>query len=109
MSRVQRKILKIDADAAGVDAYEWHMRSAADDVAGWLAEIDAGNVPPDDTTDLPEWPIPEVEGDFDFAVVQMDDAGNRSDPASFSTWQAVSLDLSPPPPATGGVIENFAG
>lgn len=108
MARVQRKQLSVDADAPGVDAYEWHMRDAGADVAGWLAAIDAGTEPPDATTSVPVWRMPEIEGDFDFAVVQMDDAGNRSDPASFPSWQAVSLDLSPPPAATGGAIEDAA-
>lgn len=109
MARVQRKILKVDA-APGVDAFEWYMRDAVPDVAGWLASIDAA----DETdrfavTSDPDVVLPEIEGDFDFAVVQMDAAGNRSDPASFAGWENVSLDTTPPNPATGGVIESVAG
>lgn len=105
MARLQKKKLRVDADPA-VDSWEWHMRTAAADVAAWLAEIDAGNDTPFATTTVPEAEIPAVEGDFDFAVVQGDTAGNLSDPASFTGWQSVSLDISPPAPATGGVIED---
>jgi hypothetical protein len=108
MSRVQRKRLKVDA-ASGVDSWSWYMRDAAADVTGWLASIDAGQENPFDVTAVPEAEIPQVEGDFDFAVVQGDAAGNLSDPASFVGWQSVSLDISPPAPATGGVIESVAG
>jgi hypothetical protein len=69
-----------------------------------LASIDAGDETPFATTTIPEAQIPAVEGQFDFAVVQKDNAGNESDPASFPGWAAVPLDLSPPPPATGGQI-----
>lgn len=105
MARLQKKKLRVDA-VAGVDAWQWHMRTAAADVAAWLAEIDAGNESPFAETAVPETELPEIEGDFDFAVVQGDTAGNLSDPASFAGWQSVSLDISPPAPATGGVIED---
>ena len=110
MSRVQRKRLRVnqvDSDQ-GVTAWEWYQREAAADVDNWLAQIDAGDVIAEITTDVPEYEIQNIEGEFDFAVVQMDDAGNRSDPSTFPAWMAVSLDLSPPTAATGGVIENVA-
>jgi hypothetical protein len=105
MARVQQKKLRVD-DNADVEAWEWHRRPAADDVDGWLAAIDAGQVEPTDTTGSPELDLGQLDGVFDFAVVQVDAAGNRSDPASFPAWTAVPLDTTPPPAATGGVIEN---
>ena len=107
MARIQKKKLKVDASPT-TDTWEWYMRAAESDVAGWMASIDAGQESAFEISDLPEAEIPVVEGDFDFAVVQMDAAGNRSDPASFAGWQAVPLDTSPPPAATGGTIEDVA-
>lgn len=103
MSKIKQKKLVVDANPA-TDFWAWYQRDAAPDLDAWLAEIDAGNETPFETTSVPEANIPSIEGDFDFAVVQGDDAGNESDPASFPGWAAVPLDLSPPPPATGGVI-----
>lgn len=103
MAKIKRKKLIVDATPAA-DAWDWYLRTAAADIDTWLAEIDAGNETPFATTTVPEVQIPEVEGDFDFAVVQKDDAGNESDPANFPGWAAVPLDMSPPPPATGGAI-----
>ena len=103
MARIKQKKLKVDASPAA-DFWDWYQRDADPDLDTWLAEIDAGNETPFASTDVPEADIPAVEGTFDFAVVQRDAAGNTSDPATFPGWTAVPLDLSPPPPATGGVI-----
>lgn len=103
MAKIKQKKLVVDANPA-TDFWAWYQRDAAPDLDAWLAEIDAGNETPFATTDVPEAQIPSIEGDFDFAVVQGDNAGNESDPATFAGWAAVPLDLSPPPPATGGVI-----
>lgn len=105
MSKIIEKKLVVDPDDS-TDAWAWYQRTAASDVDVWLASIDAGNETPFAGTAEPEAPIPEVEGTFDFAVVQLDDAGNRSDPAIFPGWTAVPLDLTPPPPATRGRIIN---
>ncbi len=104
MAKIKAKKLKVDPNEA-TDAWDWYQRDAAIDVDVWLASIDAGGtVEPFATTTIPEVDIPSIEGDFDFAVIQKDNAGNESDPVSFQGWRAVSLDLSPPPQATGGVI-----
>lgn len=103
MARMQAKKLKVD-DAPGVSEWEWYRRDAGTDVTGWLASIDAGQEQPFQTTDVPEAAVPEVDGDYDFAVVQSDPSGNRSDPAIFAAWTAVPLDTTPPAAATGGVI-----
>lgn len=105
MAKIREKKLVVDPQPAA-DAWDWYQRNAAADVAAWLAEIDAGNETPFATTDVPEAVIPPVEGTFDFAVVQKDTAGNESDPATFPAWTGASLDMSPPPPATGGRIED---
>ena len=104
MAKIKAKKLKVDANPA-TDLWDWYQRDAAPDVDVWLASIDAGGtVEPFLTTTVPEAEIPSIEGDFDFAVIQKDNAGNESDPVSFAGWRSVSLDLSPPPQATGGVI-----
>lgn len=103
MAKIRQKKLVVDPQPAA-DAWDWYQRTSAPEIDAWLAEIDAGNETPFATTTVPEAQIPEIEGTFDFAVVQKDDAGNESDPASFPGWAAVPLDLSPPPPATGGRI-----
>ena len=104
MAKVKAKKLTVDA-APGVDFWDWYQRDAAPDVAAWISAIDAGDSTDRfATTDIPEASIPEVEGTFDFVVVQKDVAGNESDPMTFNGWVAVPLDLSPPAPATGGQI-----
>ncbi len=104
MAKIKPKKLKVDPNPA-TDFWDWYQRDAAPDVDVWLASIDAGGtVTPFATTTVPEVDIPSIEGDFDFAVIQKDNAGNESDPATFAGWMAVPLDLSPPPQATGGVI-----
>lgn len=106
MSKIKRKKLTVDQDL-GTDVWDWYQRNAAPDVPAWLASIDAGNETPFASTVDPEAEIPPIEGEFDFAVVQKDAAGNESDPATFPGWTAVPLDLSPPPPATGGQIVDL--
>ena len=104
MAKVKAKKLTVDL-APGVDFWDWYQRDAGTDVAGWLAGMDAGDVTDRfATTEEPEVDIPQVEGTFDFAVIQKDAAGNESDPATFGGWTAVPLDLSPPAQATGGAI-----
>jgi hypothetical protein len=103
MAKIRQKKLVVDPQPAA-DAWDWYQRTSAPEIDAWLAEIDAGNETPFATTTVPEAQIPEIEGTFDFAVVQKDAAGNESDPASFPGWAAGPFDLSPPPPATGGRI-----
>ncbi|MCK5317717.1 MAG: hypothetical protein KAJ55_07370 [Anaerolineales bacterium] len=107
MSKIKRKKLTVDPNPA-TDSWDWYQRNAAADVDVWLASIDAGGtVTPFATTTVPEVEIPPIEGEFDFAVIQKDDAGNESDPMTFTSWTSVPLDLSPPPPATGGQIVDL--
>ena len=83
MAKIKPKKLRVDPNPA-TDSWDWYQRAAARDVDVWLASIDAGGtVEPFETTEVPEVDIPEVEGTFDFAVIQRDDAGNESDPATF--------------------------
>jgi hypothetical protein len=104
MAKIKQKKLVVDL-APGVDFWDWYQRDAAADVADWIGGIDGGDTADRfATTEEPEVNIPQVEGTFDFAVVQKDTAGNESDPATFPGWTAVPLDLSPPAPATGGAI-----
>lgn len=105
MAKIKQKRLTVDL-APGVDFWDWYQRDSAPDMAPWLASMDAGNETPFATTDVPEVDIPSIEGTFDFAVIQKDAAGNESDPATFTGWVGVPLDLSPPAPATGGQIVN---
>ncbi len=103
MSRIKSKKLTVNPDPAA-DSWDWYQRDAAADVDVWLASIDAGSVGPFGKSVEPEIEIPEVEGTFDFAVVQVDQAGNMSDPANSPALIGVSFDLSPPPAATGGQL-----
>ena len=104
MAKIKAKKLTVDL-APGVDFWDWYQRDATADVAGWLASMDAGDTRDRfATTEEPEVNIPEVEGTFDFAVIQKDAAGNESDPTTFGSWTAVPLDMSPPDRATGGAI-----
>jgi len=105
MAKIKQKKLIVDL-VPGVDFWDWYQRDTNPDMATWLASMDAGNETPFATTEVPEVDIPSVEGVFDFAVIQKDAAGNESDPVTFGGWTAVPLDLSPPPPATGGQIVN---
>lgn len=105
MARIQKKRLKVDP-ATGVSTWEWFQRAAAPEVEAWLVEIDAGNVAPFDISAEPVIELPDLEGNFDFAVVQMDANGNRSDPETFETWVNAPLDTTPPDAATGGVLED---
>lgn len=107
MSRINQRKLIVDPNAA-TTSWVWYVttkQNAADQLT-WLAEIDAGTLSAIAVTDVPEWVIDGAlnEGDYDFAVVQADAAGNTSDPATFPAWAAVPLDIVPPPPATGGAI-----
>ncbi len=104
MAKIKRKKLTVDPNP-GTDFWDWYQRDTAGEMATWLADMDAGDITDRfATTDVPEVDIPEIEGTFDFAVIQKDAAGNESDPATFQGWIAVPLDLSPPAPATGGQI-----
>jgi hypothetical protein len=104
MAKIKQKKLIVDL-APGVDFWDWYQRDAEADVDAWLAAIDAGDKSNlFASTEEPEADIPQIEGTFDFAVIQRDVAGNESDPVSFAGWRSVSLDLSPPPPAEGGQI-----
>ena len=104
MAKIKAKKLTVDL-APGVDFWDWYQRDATADVAGWLASMDAGDTRDRfATTEEPEVDIPQIEGVFDFAVIQKDAAGNESDPTSFPAWSGVPLDLSPPDRATGGAI-----
>lgn len=104
MSKIKQKKLTVDL-APGVDLWDWYQRDATTDVAAWLAAMDAGDTSDRfATTEEPEVDIPQLEGTFDFAVIQKDAAGNESDPTTFGSWTAVPLDMSPPAQATGGAI-----
>jgi hypothetical protein len=104
MAKVKQKKLTVDL-APGVDFWDWYQRDTAADMAGWLAGMDAGDTSDRfATTEEPEVDIPQIEGTFDFAVIQKDAAGNESDPTTVGSWTAVPLDLSPPAQATGGQV-----
>lgn len=94
-------------DGAGVVG--WNVHVDPDDDPEFIAQVDAGDWPVHETVEAPEW-FPGVnrelaEGEYDIAVVAIDDAGNYSDPLSVGAWQNVPLDVTPPPIPTGGAIE----
>lgn len=106
MSRIVSRTLRWDPPAA-TDVLQYQVFADLDiDEPAWLAEIDAGNVPPIATVTDPSWPINlPGEGDWSFAVTAEDETGNVSDPHQSPAWIEVPLDLTPPDPPTNGVIE----
>lgn len=106
MSRTISRTLRWDApQATDVTQYNVHAIQDEADVPGWLGTVDAGGDNAIDIVSETEWPIvlPD-EGDWSFAVVAQDGAGNTSDPLSPPAWHNVPLDLTPPDPPTNGVI-----
>lgn len=107
MSRIVQKLLRWTPSAsADTVAYEVYAATGAagDSLA---ADADAGNIAPVATVAAPDaqWPITGLSEDlWTFAVIAVDDAGNRSDPLSPAVWQDVPLDVSPPEAPTGGEI-----
>ncbi len=106
MSRIISRTLRWDAPAA-TDVTGYLVYAAMDvDEPAWLAEIDAGQVEPVAEVTDTAWPIDlNEEGDWSFAVAAQDDAGNISDPHQSPAWVEVPLDVTPPDPPSGGVIE----
>lgn len=112
MSRVNQRQLRWNAPSA-TDVASYNVYAAeVSDQATWLADIDAGedqdlrdNVPATETVWVIELPN---EGNWSFAVVAVDDAGNTSDPHQSPAWVEVPLDVTPPDAPSGGVIESVA-
>lgn len=71
-----------------------------------IQDIDSGALAPHVNVPNPEWNITGLpEGNYDFAVAAVDDAGNESDPYQHPDWVNVPLDVTPPAPPSGGGID----
>lgn len=107
MSRVRtRRLYWAPSPSTDVESYSVYAAPAGD--TGFLAAVDAGTVAPlyadvaGTEVVLSGGVIPE--GDWQFAVCAVDDAGNYSDPYQAAAWANVPLDLTAPlPPTSGGV------
>ena len=72
----------------------------------FLARVDAGQIEPHVVVESSQWTIAGLdEGDYQFAVAAVDDAGNISDPYQHPAWASVPLDLTPPMAPSGGGLE----
>ena len=104
MARIARRRMFWDPPAAtDVTSYEVY---AGPPGPGFGGEVDAGNVPVHATVSDPEYFIENLpEGNHQFVVVAVDDAGNRSDPYQHPAWADVPLDVTPPDPPSGGGLD----
>ncbi len=106
MSRVKERQIfwdpPSDTDITGYEVYSDDPQNS-----DFLDEVDAGVVTPLATTTAPELTLSEgllPEGNYQFAAVSKDTAGNLSDPYQHPAWQNVPLDLTAPNPPSGGGI-----
>lgn len=106
MARVRQRRMFWDApQATDVTAYAVYA-GAASAGADWLNQIDAGLIEPHVMVDTTEYVIADLEeGDYQFAVAALDDAGNYSDPYQHPAWASVPLDVTPPDAPSGGGLE----
>lgn len=96
----------LDTDVIG---YDWYVTAAGDDSVAFLAAADTGILTPAQRTTVPEYFPDQVEGDYQYCVIAVDDAGNESDPYQHPAWQSVPLDVTPPAAASGGGIDFGGG
>lgn len=115
MAKIKQRRLFWDASPSGdvTDALIYAQKSGTS--ANFLGDIEAGIILPVDQISaaapgeqneyyLTTAIIPS-EGNWDFAVSALDDAGNESDPYQHPGWINVPLDVTPPAPMSGGGIE----
>lgn len=104
MSRVRTREIFWEAPA-DTDITGYAVYSGSPQDQNFLAEVDAGAVPPleevtETSLQLGEGSLPE--GNYQFCVCSKDAAGNFSDPYQHPAWQNVPLDLTAPNPPSGG-------
>lgn len=109
MSRVKAKVMSWNPGGAETTEYAVYA-GKANLGSAWLAAVDAGTIAPMDTVPATAAPsytlVPNMftEDTWQLAVCGKDAAGNFSDPLQGPAWQSVPLDLTPPAPPTGALI-----
>ncbi len=104
MAKIRKRRIHWDApsdlDVAGYDVYV--LEAGAPDLLG-LA--DRGDIFPAQRVVNPEYFPDQPEGNYQYCVIVVDDAGNESDPYQHPDWQNVPLDVTAPAPASGGGLD----
>lgn len=104
MARIRTRTLSWDVHP---DAKSYLIYAGAASVgAAWLADVDAGKIPPLATVNAPVVsytfaPNELADGNWQFAVCAQDAAGNIADPAQTPKVANVPFDGTPPTPVTG--------
>lgn len=91
-----------DTDVVGYDVY---FAPASEDSAVFMNAADAGQITPAQRVPIPEYYPDQPEGDYQYCVIVIDDAGNESDPYQHPDWQNVPLDVTAPGAASGGGLD----
>ena len=105
----QRRITWNPSTSDDVVGYDVYATDASVDSDAWINEIDAGAHEPVQRVPNPEYYPDQPEGNYQYAVVVIDDAGNESDPHQAEVWRNVPLDVTAPDAVTGGAIEFVDG
>ena len=92
----------VDTDVVGYDVY---VAPASESNVDFLNDADAGNRIPTQRVPIPEYFPDQEEGDWQYCVIVVDDAGNESDPYQHPDWQNVPLDVTAPGAASGGGLD----
>ncbi len=95
--------------ATDVIGYDVYVTDAADDSAAFLAMADTGQIDPAQRVGDPEYFPDQPEGNYQYCVIAVDDAGNESDPYQHTGWVNVPLDVTPPDAPSGGGIDFVTG
>lgn len=110
MAKIRNRRIFWDAPAAAdVIGYDVYVTDAADDSVAFLSMADAGSITPVAHVPGAEYFPDQVEGEYQYCVIAVDDAGNESDPYQHAGWQNVPLDVTPPDAASGGGIDFVTG
>lgn len=106
MAKIRQRRLWWDAPAdTDLVGYDVYVADAADDSAQFLNDADAGAISPAQRVPIAEYFPDQPEGNYQYAVITVDDAGNEGDPYQHPDWQNVPLDVTPPGPASGGGVD----
>lgn len=111
MAKIRQRRLFVDPpNATDLVGYDWYFADAAADSGQFLSDCDNGNAPnPPARTTAPQYFPDQPEGDYQFCVIAVDDAGNESDPYQHPAWVSVPLDVTPPDAPSAGGIDFATG
>ena len=106
MAKIRKRRIHWDAPSdTDVVGYDVYVASASEDSAQFLSDADTGNRVPTQHVPIPEYFPDQEEGDWQYCVIVLDDAGNESDPYQHEAWRNVPLDVTAPGPASGGGLD----